>query len=224
MTSLFERAVGTGWDELHPQIRERYGLSTDDRVAIGTGRMSQLTHNVLALPVLWLGTTQNFLFPESGTDIPFEIRSEAFIDTDGNEALRLQRRFETDPPRRFDDTMRWNPERECITEFLGRDGRIVADIHLSVADGGLVIEIGEQWIRFGDRFISVPAPLAVNAVLQDWYDEYAGRFRVAASITNPLAGHVFGYQGVFDNEWRDETPTDDTDEPVRHSSLPSGPQ
>lgn len=224
MTRLFERSVGADWGELHPRIRERYGLvAAEDRVAIGEGRMSRLTHNVLALPVLWLGTTQNFLFPERGTDVSFEIRTKAFTDIQGNEALRLQRRFETDPLRRFDDTMRWNPERECITDFFGSDGRVVADVHLSVVDGGLVIELGEQWVRFGDRYVSVPAPLAADATLQDWYDEYAGRFRVAAAVTNPLIGHVFGYQGVFDTEWR-ETGDHMIDTPVRSVGLPGGHQ
>lgn len=219
MTRLFERSVGADWEALHPRIRERYGLTDDDRVAVEEGRMSRLTHNSLALPVLWLGTTQNFRFPENGTDVPFEIRTEAFTDANGYEALQLRWRFETDPLRRFDDTMRWNPERECITDFFGSDGRIVADA-FSVVDGGLVIELGEQWVRFGSRYVSVPAPLAADATLQDWYDEYAGRFRVAAAVTNPLVGHVFGYQGVFDTKWREADEDHVTDTPVRSVSLP----
>ncbi|SIQ75043.1 protein of unknown function [Haladaptatus litoreus] len=203
VTSLFERALGEEWTQLHPEIRERYGLVTDDgRTAIGRGRMTRLSRGAIALPVLWLGTTQNFLFPEGGDDVSFEIRSDAFIDARGYEALTLRRRFETDPVRRFDDTMRWNPERNCITDFFGTDGRIVADIHLSVEDGGLAIRLGDQWIRVGDRYVPFPKPLTADATLQDWYDEYAGRFRVAATVTNPFAGHIFGYQGTFDNDWQ----------------------
>lgn len=40
--------------------------------------------------------------------------------------------------------MRWNPVCNCITDFYGTDGRVVADIHLSVEDGGLVIRLGDQ--------------------------------------------------------------------------------
>lgn len=145
MTSPFERALDDEWGDLHPRLRERYDLEADDdRTAVGRGRMSHLTHNALALPVLWLGTTRNFLFPEDGWDVPFEIRTDAFTDARGHGALTLRRRFGTDPTRRFDDTMRWNPERGCITDLFGTDGRVAADVHLSVADGGLVIELGDQ--------------------------------------------------------------------------------
>ncbi|WP_435151544.1 DUF4166 domain-containing protein [Haladaptatus sp. DFWS20] len=221
VTSLFERALGDDWERLHPEIPERYGLVSDDnRMAIGRGRMTRLSRGAIALPALWLGTTQNFLFPEGGTDVPFEIRSNAFTDPQGYEALWLRRQFETNSVRRFDDTMRWNPERTCITDFYGTDGRIVADIHLSVEDGGLVIRLGDQWIRVGERYVSLPEPLTADATLQDWYDEYAGRFRVTAAVTNPLAGHIFGYQGVFDNELRNADGNRATDTTIRRVRLP----
>lgn len=74
--------------------------------------------------------------------------------------------------------------------------------------------------RIGDRYVSVPAPLAADATIQDWYDEYSGRFRVAAAVTNPLVGHDFGYQGVFDTEWRVADGSHVTDELLRSTSLP----
>ncbi|WP_192498278.1 DUF4166 domain-containing protein [Halorussus halophilus] len=223
MTSLFERAVGDDWSNLHPKLRERYGLvADDDRTAVGRGTMTRLTRGALALPILYLGTTRNLLFPEDGKNVAFEIRSEAFTDARGFEALTLRRRFETDPVRRFDDTMRWNPERDCITDFLGTDGRLVSDLHIAVESGGLALELGDQWLRVGERYVPIPDLFSAEASLRDWYDDYADCFRVGAAVTNPIAGHVFGYQGSFQNSWGEASLDAErvTDPTLREVRLP----
>lgn len=203
MTGLFERSVGTDWHELHPQIQERYGIAAaEERTAVGTGEMSRLTSNVVAFPALWLGTVDDFLFPEGGSDIPFRMTSDAFIDGDGREALFLNRHFGTDPPRNFVDTLRWNPERDCITNLFGRTGHLAADLHSRVDDGTLVLELGKQWLRVGGRYLTVPRPLAVTGSVRDWYDDAAGEFNVAIDVQNPLVGRIFGCRGQFQNELR----------------------
>lgn len=203
MTGLFERALGDEWEELHPQIRDRYGLTAaEDREAVGTGEMHRLSRHPLALPVLWLGTVEDFLFPEGGTDVPFSITSEAFVDGNGNEALFLRRHFETSRPRDFVDTLRWNPARGCITDLFGRNGRVAADLHLGVDDGDLALTLGAQWLRVGGRYVPLRGPLAVTADLRDRYDDDAEEFRVDAEISNPLIGRVFAYEGAFESEFQ----------------------
>ncbi|WP_306054928.1 DUF4166 domain-containing protein [Natronococcus wangiae] len=217
MTGLFEREVGEGWERLHPRVRERYGLeSAGGRAAVGVGRMDVLERHPLALPALRLGTVDDFLFPETGTDVPFAITTEPFVDADGNEALFLRRRFETSPPRTFVDTLRWNPARGCITDLFGRRGAVAADLHIDAEDGALALLIGTQWLRIGERYLALPETLSADGRLRDWYDDAAGRYRVAAEITNPLLGTVFGYEGTFENEFRSretvESPTSALDE------------
>ncbi|OAQ53181.1 hypothetical protein HTG_06815 [Natrinema mahii] len=203
MTGLFERAVGEGWDTLHPRVRERYGLEAgEDRQAVGVGRMDDLQRNPLATPIRWLATLDDFLFPEGGTDVPFSIVTEAFVDDAGNEALCLHRRFGTDPPREFVDTLRWNPARGCLTDLFGRRGHVAADLHVRADDGALALSIGTQWLRAGGRYVALPGPLSVDGRLRDWYDDDSDRFRVAADITNPIVGTVFGYTGRFESDFR----------------------
>lgn len=205
MTALFERALGEAWDELHPKLRERYGVvAGDDREVVGTGELDRLTRGVLALPALWLGTLDDFVFPERGVDVPFTITTDAFVDGAGREALFLDRRFETAPPRHLVDTLRWNPERSCITDFYGRRGLVVADLHLRGDDGALVLELGRQWLRVRGRYLPQPGPLAVEGSIRDRYVD--GEFRVAIDIRHPLVGRVFACEGRFENELRPVDP------------------
>lgn len=202
VTSLFQRAVGDAWSDLHPALRDRYGLTADDgRVAVGRGEMARITTGGLVRPVLWLAARRDFLFPSGGADVPFAIGAHAAVDRRGNEAITFRRRFETDPPRAFVDTMRWNPERGCLTSFFGRGGRVASDLHPTVVEGGLEFQIGAQWLRVGGGYRRVPDALAARGTVRDWYDEAADRYRVGAAITAPVVGHVFGYLGSFDNEW-----------------------
>lgn len=215
MSGLFERALGDAWTDLHPKLRERYSLTSDDDTSLlGSGRID-LSRNLLAYPILWLGTAEDFLFPEEGFDVPFTIRADAWVDDAGHEALTFRREFDTEPRRTFVDTFRWNPERECVCNLFGREGRVVADLYPTVEDGALRLEVGDQWLRTWE-YLSLPEPLWVDAVARDWYDEGAGRYRIGATITNPLVGHVFGYAGVFDLER--EAPSDRR---VSHPSLRS---
>lgn len=221
MTGLFERALGEQWGDLQPQIRERYGLTAAAaHEAVGTGEMSRLRNHVLARPVLWLGTTDDFLFAEQGRDVPFAITTHAFVDDDGYEALFLRREFDTEPPRTFVDTLRWNPARDCITDCFGRNGRVVADLQLRAAGEALRLDLGTQWLRLGGRYVRIPGPLAVDATLRDRYDEAAGAFCVSATIRNPLLGEVFGYRGRFDHHVRPVDPATSTDATLGAIDLP----
>ncbi|PSQ19216.1 DUF4166 domain-containing protein [Halobacteriales archaeon QS_8_69_26] len=223
MSGLFERALGDAWDDLHPRIRDRYGVvAGDDREVVGEGEMSRLRRSTLALPALWLGTFDDFVFPESGTDVPFTITTEAFVDDEGYEALFLRRRFELARTREFVDTLRWNPHRDCVTDMFGRSGWMVSDVHLESEGDRLALSIGRQWLRVGGRYVPVPGPLAAGGTLYDWYDDEAGRFTVAAEIENPLIGTVFGYEGTFESESREVSPDRETTSRLGGVRLPDG--
>ena len=198
--SLFERALGAEWADIHPQIRERYGLVTADGVQmVGRGTMNRIRRQPLALPVFHLLATDDILFPESGSAVPFTITTTPFVDDNGFEALFLSRQFDLSPPRTFVDTLRWNPNRGCLTDLLGRHGALAVDISLSGDDGTLALHLGTQWLRTGDSYHRLPRAAAVTGTLRDWYDDDADVFRVAADVEHPLVGTLFGYDGQFQN-------------------------
>lgn len=221
MQALFERALGDDWAALHPRLRDRYGLVTDDdHVAVGRGAMRELRRSALAIPLLTLTAVDDFLFPEAGRDVAFSITSEPFVDERGNEALALRREFETAPPRTLVDTLRWNPARGCITDLFGRRGLVAADVHVTVDDRDLILSVGAQWLRAGGRYLHLPGPLAARGSIRDAFDEADGRFRATASITSPILGEVFGYAGHFEHEFRDAGSTPTSERPGRVAALP----
>jgi hypothetical protein len=220
--ALFERALGDAWSELDDHIQKRYGLVEDEeRIAVASGVMEEIGGGFLATPALWLGTFDDFLFPESGTNVDFTMRSVPFIDVNGYEGLLLERDFDTNPQRTFVDTVRWNPHRGCITDFLGRSGHVVSDLHLEVEDGSLALHLGQQWIRIRHRYIPLPGPTAVEGTLRDHYDTDDDRFVVDAEIKN-LTGTVFSYRGHFENSFSNSD-ADAEARPLSDARLPGEP-
>jgi hypothetical protein len=204
MTGVIEREAGAAWDDLHPKVRERYGLSTDGEVGsvVGRGRMAELTHGTLALPALLVGPLRNTLFPETGTDVPFEIRTDAFRDSRGREALAFRRAFEVtdalgrERTRRYDSTMVYTEEHGAI-DFLGTGADAAVSVEARAEDGALVLEAGDAWLPVAGRWIPLPDALGADVTVRDWYDDSEGCYRVELDVSNPLLGHVLGFEGSF---------------------------
>ena len=74
MTSIYQAALGSDFDRLHPQIQRRFGFSSEDGcAAIGRGVMDRVWHGLpYTLPFLSLGTWRRIMFPERGANVPRE--------------------------------------------------------------------------------------------------------------------------------------------------------
>ena len=103
MRSIYERALGATFAQLHPEIQKRFGFASADRMAaIGVGVMEEVWHGpVYTLPFLYVGTWRRIMFPEAGRDIPFSIENYAYVDRYGRETITWIRKFQTRRPRRF---------------------------------------------------------------------------------------------------------------------------
>lgn len=202
MTSVYESALGDAFDRLHPRLRERYGFDAGDDVAhVGRGRMERVESSPIARPVLALLARRDLPFPETGRDVQFGVRSYAFTDASGVETLVLLRAFDVGRRRRFDARMTYDPDRGCIVDRLGRDGRLVTELHPSVDEtGGLRLRAGRQWLRAVGRSWPIPAPLRASVDVRERYDDATDRFRIEVAVTSPLVGFVFGYTGAFTAE------------------------
>jgi Domain of unknown function (DUF4166) len=205
MISIYEKALGSDFRRLHPQIQRRFGLTADGGLAaIGKGRMERLWHGAAyTLPFLYIGTWRSIMFPEQGRDVPFTIENYAYRDPLGRETVTWVRTFETAKRRRFDAYMVWSEERGCIVDYLGTHQHLAVDLELSVAEnGGLQLRSGEQ--RFYEGPVAFKFPMAMSGVADvcEWYDDVAGCFKIRVGATNKRWGPLFGYEGSFQVEWR----------------------
>lgn len=207
--SIYQIALGSEFDRLHPEIQKRFGLhSSQHQAAIGRGIMEEVTHgSPITLPFLYVGTWRSIMFPEQGKNIPFTIENYAFTDDFGRETVTWVRTFETRPRRRFDAYMIYSAQRGRIVDYLGTHEHLAVDIDLSVDDeGGLRLRSGAQ--RFYEGIVGFDFPMQFSGLadVREWYDEREGRFRIEVRVTNPTWGTLFGYRGWFDVEWKSVTP------------------
>jgi hypothetical protein len=201
MTSIFQRALGADFDRLHPRLRERFGISSENGTAcVGTGVMERIWRgSACAVPFLYLGTACHILFPDQGTDVPFTIENYAYRDAYGREAVSFVRTFEIRPHRRrrFDATMVHSPARGGLVDLLGTHHHLAVNLSLRVdARGGLCIRSGD-WRCRARRF---PAALCASAHVHEWWDD---GFHIDVRVANRFLGPIFGYRGRFTARYLD---------------------
>jgi len=205
MNSIYQRALGADFDQLHPQIQRRFGFSSTDGIAsIGRGVMDEIWKGRgFTEPFLHVGSWRRIMFPETGRHIPFTIENYAFVDRFGRETVSWIRTFESRRRRRFDAYMVYSDARGRIVDYLGSHEHLAVDIDLWVDDaGGLRLRSGAQ--RFYECVIGFSFPMLFSGIadVREWYDDAARRFRIEVDVHNRVWGPLFGYRGSFDVEWR----------------------
>ncbi len=209
MVSIYQRALGSDFARLHPEIQRRFGLHSGSATAsVGTGVMEEVWHGKpFTLPFLYLGTWRAIMFPEHGRQVPFTIQNYAYRDSLGRETVTWVRTFSTRKQRRFDAYMIWSEARQCIVDYLGTHQHLAVDLQLSVADnGGIRIRSGEQRFYEGPVAFRFPSALSGVAEVEEWYDDDAQCFRIRVDVRNKRWGKLFGYQGCFHVDWTTPAP------------------
>jgi hypothetical protein len=209
MNSIYQRALGSDFAKLHPQIQRRFSLTSGGGVAaIGTGTMDRIWHGALyTLPFLYVGTWRSIMFPEQGRNVPFSIQNYAYRDPLGREIVTWVRTFSTSKVRRFDAYMIYSEQRGCIVDYLGTHQHLAVELELNVApNGGLRLRSGAQ--RFYEGLIAFSFPLFFSGVADvcEWYDDQEKCFRIEVSASNRKWGKLFGYSGRFQVEWKTVLP------------------
>jgi len=213
VTSIYERALGSDFNRLHPEVQRRFGFASGDGVAsIGRGVMESVWRGAFyTLPFLYVGSWRSIMFPEVGGNIPFTIENYAFVDDFGRETVTWIRTFHTfhtfqlsqsRRERRFDAYMIYSEARGRIIDYLGTHEHLAVDIELSVdEEGGLRLRSSGQRFYEGALGFSFPLIFSGVADVREWYDDRARCFRITVNVHNPIWGPLFGYTGSFQVEW-----------------------
>jgi hypothetical protein len=205
--SIYRLALGRDFERLHPRVRERFGISSEDGIVqVGRGVMDEVWRGQpYTVPFLALGTWRRIMFPTRGSDVPFTIENYAYVDSLGRETVTWIRTFDfARRTRRFDAYMIWSERRSCIVDYLGTHQHLAVDIDLAVdpETRGLRLRSGEQ--RFYEQRVGIRFPMALSgyANVHEWFDDERDRFRIDVDVTNPRWGRLFGYRGSFEVERR----------------------
>lgn len=206
MTSIFRRALGERFHDLHPQMQRRFGFSSADGLAcIGEGTMDTIWRGgAHTAPFLRLGTVRNILFPETGSDIPFVIENYAYVDGFGRETVTFTRTFDVSPTRRrrFDATMVFDERSGKVVDYLGTHQHVAVDLDLAVDErGGLTIRSADQRFHTAWSWCALPQGLSGVAEVHERWDDDRECFLISVSVRSPWAGPIFGYTGSFRARW-----------------------
>lgn len=205
MKSIYQQALGSDFDKLHPQIQKRFGFNSNGKIAsIGKGVMQSVWYGKLyTLPFLYIGSWRNIMFPQKGKEIPFTIENYAYKDKFGRETVTWVRKFKFPKQvRRFDATMIYSEQRNRIVDYLGTHQHLAVDIDMTVTEnGGIKLRSGEQ--RFYDGFLDFKFPMLFSgeANVCEWYDDREQKFKISVVVSNKVWGKLFGYEGTFDIEY-----------------------
>lgn len=201
MKSIYEKALGKDYDNLHPALQKKFGLTSGSKkIAIGTGIMKRIWGgNILMKPILRIGVTKHLTFPERGEHIPFTLENVAYENDRGEECFAWIRQFNFNKPRNFDAIMTFNMKKNNITDYLGLHHDFISDISLQVLDNG-GIKITSSPIRY--KRVTLPKAINGQAEVIEWYDDSTEQFHIFVEVKNHYFGTIFGYEGTFSIQYK----------------------
>ena len=220
MSSIFEKAMGADFARLHPMLQRRFGVGLDAGYAcVGRGTMHRIRRGPWwTVPFLQIGRMRNILVPDTGTDVPFTIENYPYRDPFDREAVTFVREYRLrGRTRRFDATMVAASNDGHIVDYLGTHQHLAVDLDLRAeADGSLHLRSDGQ--RFYEGLVGFRFPMLFSgrADLRESFDDQAGVFRIDLSVTNPVFGFLFGYDGTFTCEFLEADDAPERLKPLRH--------
>ncbi|CAN5354923.1 hypothetical protein BH11ACT4_BH11ACT4_19390 [soil metagenome] len=190
MTSPWQRALGSRYDELDARLRDYFGEIPQGRVGRGSGVFEVAGSRKRWLwPVLAILALDGVAFPAWQRDVAFTVTN------------RRARHGTVQAKRFFDFAERgWVMTDEIgmtsagLTDRIGRNGLLSATLEPTVVDGALVLRSTGMTFRLGG--IRIPLGiLSPRLALVERAD--ADRQHVSLRLSLPFVGTVYEYSGRF---------------------------
>lgn len=214
MNSVVQTLLGSAFEDLHPKVQWRFGLTPEDGLChVGVGVMEEMRHSALVPPpILWLGARRGLFPGGKGIDVPFTIANYAYIDELGRNTLAFVRRFSfLEKPQGMNSVMS-TPARadnpDFALDYLGYQSDMAVHTKCIVDDdGGLTLESDAPRVRG----LRIPQAASALTSAREWWDESEQRHRIQIEVTSPILGTLFHYHGWFTAE---EQPCSGTEIPA----------
>jgi hypothetical protein len=153
-------------------------------------------------PFLKLATRWQFLFPETGQDVPFTVKNTCRTLPTGQTEIYWERTFYFEKvTRKFNAFMTIDPERKIVKDYLGEPSLFYSDLKFEVtAQGHQLIRSGRQRFLLGSFELPIPKILEGVVTVEDGYDDDREVYTVNVHIQNPIVGKVMVYEGEYKEE------------------------
>ncbi|EIM07027.1 hypothetical protein A1A1_07604 [Planococcus antarcticus DSM 14505] len=197
--TIYSTLLGKKFEQLHPKLQYRYALPLD-QTFYAEGKMQQIqTGSKLLFPLYLLASKLNFLFPESGENIPFTIANRCRINQEGEAEVSWERSFFfPESVRKFNAKMTLDLEKRLVKDFLGDVPLFYSDLLFDVTkEGFLMITSGTQKVVVGKKELTIPKIFKGRVFVLEGYDEVKDVYTIHVSIYNSLIGRIMRYAGEF---------------------------
>ena len=197
--TIYSTLLGDGFQKLHPKLQHRYALPLNQTFsAEGVMREIQSGRPLLS-PFYRFAATLNFLFPESGKDIPFTITNKSFLNESGEVEISWERTFFfPQTTRKFNAKMTVDLEKKVVKDYLGDNSLFYSDLLFRITeDGSLLITSGKQKLVFGKKEMPIPRRFEGRVTVLEGYDDVRDVYTIHVSIYNSLIGRIMMYAGEF---------------------------
>ncbi|MBY6037129.1 DUF4166 domain-containing protein [Fictibacillus nanhaiensis] len=200
--TIYKTLLGTDFDKLHPKLQKRYSIPVG-KPFFASGTMTKIESGASWLkPFLQLATRWQFLFPETGRNVPFTVKNTCRTLPTGEAEIYWERTFYFEKvTRHFNAFMTIDPKRRIVKDYLGEPSLFYSDLQFEVTpEGHQVIRSGRQRFILGPLEIPIPKMLEGVVTVEDGYDDAREVFTVQVHIHNRIVGKVMVYEGEYKEE------------------------
>jgi len=190
--SPYRRAIGGQFSQLHPVLQQYFSAIPAEHVGRGEGVFTKVgTPRRWLWPLLRLFEKRGVIYAGWAQNVPFRIANRTI-------ASRACAEREFDLPGRtwiMRDAVVVRNGR--VIDELGEPGTVVASFDVDVRNHALTLTSHQVGLRLGNLRLQIPRFLAPVVHLTERFDDERGQQNVALTITAPLFGLIYEYDGWF---------------------------
>lgn len=196
----FEWALGESIHALAPRVKEHV-LQSPGTVVVYRGRMRVWRdgggRGKFAGWLLRLGIFANFMFPETGEEVDFEMKHVVTKHDDGSLSMSWIRTFGfSGVKRQFHAMMHFYQQNGPIINWRGCWGLLEVELCPRVEGNEIIVVSAREWLTLGFLRIPLPDWLKGRPLVREW-QEPDGALHIRVEVHNALLGHFFGYDGIY---------------------------
>jgi hypothetical protein len=196
----FEWALGESIHALAPRVKEHV-LQSPGTVVVYRGRMRVWRdggrRGWFAGWLLRLSMLGNFMFPETGEEVDFEMKHVVTKHDDGSLSMSWIRTFGfSGAKRQFHAMMHFYEKNGPIINWRGCRNLFEVELCPHVKGNEIIVDSAREWLTLGRLRIPIPRWLMGKPLVREW-QEPDGSLHIRVEVHNALLGHFFGYEGIY---------------------------